>query len=142
MRLLGVDLGGKRTGLALGDDLLGTASAYDVLHIADQSQLLQAVVKVIEKEQPDTIVVGLPLNMDGSVGPSAKRATSFAKQLARYVEPTPVELHDERLTSAQADEHLLAGELTRKQKKKRQDAVAAAVLLTDYMQARGRDPRE
>lgn len=134
MRLLAIDLGDKRTGLALGDRVTGTASPLSVLEIPlaerDGASLLDRLATVIEEElgPQDTLVLGFPLNMDGSEGPRAKLCRGFGTRLAART-GRAVLLADERRTSARADELMARSGLTHKQKKARRDAIAAAAIL-------------
>lgn len=130
-RYLAVDLGGKRTGLAVGDDLTRIATPVDVLEIPPGPRLIEAIRRAIAEQGPDAIVIGLPLNMDGSEGEAAKQVRAFGSLLAEATS-LPVEFHDERLTS-RAAELDLAGLYTRKGKKRRLDAVAAARILSGYL---------
>lgn len=132
MRLLAVDLGGKRTGLAIGDDETGIASPLEVLEIPSGPRLVAAIAAVVRAERPDAIVVGLPLNMDGSEGPAAAAARAFGAELAG-AGATPVHFHDERLSSRAAEQDI-AGLYTRKGRKRRLDAVAAARILQGYLE--------
>ncbi|MGA0172320.1 MAG: Holliday junction resolvase RuvX, partial [Phycisphaerales bacterium] len=111
-RYLAVDLGGKRTGLAVGDDLTRIASPVDVLEIPPGPRLVEAILGAIREHGPDAIVVGLPLNMDGTEGDAAKQVRAFGDLLVSATS-LPVEYHDERLTS-RAAELDLAGLYTRK----------------------------
>jgi putative Holliday junction resolvase len=131
MRYLAVDLGGKRTGLAVGDDLTRIASPVDVLEIPPGPRLVEAILRAIAEHGPDALVIGLPLNMDGSEGEASKQARAFGDLLANAAS-LPIEFHDERLTS-RAAELDLAGLYTRKGKKRRLDAVAAARILSGYL---------
>ncbi|MGA1043789.1 MAG: Holliday junction resolvase RuvX [Phycisphaerales bacterium] len=131
MRYLAVDLGGKRTGLAVGDDLTRIASPVDVLEIPPGPRLVEAILRAIAEHGPDALVIGLPLNMDGSEGEAAKQVRAFGDLLAKAAS-LPIEFHDERLTS-RAAELDLAGLYTRKGKKRRLDAVAAARILSGYL---------
>ena len=132
MRYLAIDLGGKRTGLAVGDDETRIASPLDVIETSAETERWRQLQKVIEAEAPDALVVGLPLNMDGSDGPAAKNARAFADQLAQRT-GLPVHLHDERLSSAAADEAMANTGLTHGQKKQRRDALAAAAILRGFL---------
>ncbi|HOA75726.1 MAG TPA: Holliday junction resolvase RuvX [Phycisphaerae bacterium] len=135
MRYLGVDFGTKRIGLALADagEAGGIASPLKILQARPQpAQNAQAILDVADEYGADAIVIGLPLNMDGTEGPQAKLSKSLAAALTQ-LGSLPVHLHDERLTSHAADHKLLDRDLTRKQKKARHDAVAAAVLLESFL---------
>ena len=133
MRYLGIDLGDKRTGVAVGDSVTGIATPLDVIETGSADERLARLRGVIEREGPDELVVGWPLNMDGSVGPSAEKCKAFADQLAELTR-LPVRLHDERLTSAEADEQMAMTGLTHKQKKARRDALAAAAILRGFFE--------
>mgnify|MGYP001406664380 CR=1 FL=1 len=137
MRYLAIDLGEKRTGLALGDAHSGIVSPLKVLEIgaaADGGRaLLDGVAKVAREHRPDGIVIGLPLNMDdGSEGPAAKRSREFGRRLGELI-GTPVHYFDERLTSSEADWAMAGSGLTHGQKKARRDALAAAAILRDFL---------
>ena len=133
MRCLAVDLGRKRTGLALGDTSTGTAGPLRVLETSTETALLAKVLHAIEVHGPDLVVLGLPLNMDGTEGPAAAAARAFGTALARQ---TTVKLafQDERLTSFAAEQVLAGSGRTRREKKKLHDALAAVEILQDYMQ--------
>lgn len=141
VRYLGVDLGSKRVGLAISDPDSGVVSP---LRVVDASANLDATARLIldaaEEYDAGGIVIGLPLNMDGSEGPQARLSKQLAEAVrksarARGIAPVPeVHLHDERLTSHAADRRLLERQLTRKKKKARQDAVAAQILLESFIE--------
>lgn len=133
MRYLAIDLGDKRTGLAVGDDRVRLATPLVVLQVGDRVALLKKIGEAIEEQGPGALVVGLPLNMDDSEGPMAKKARGFARELEMKF-GLPVYLQDERLSSAAAEDKLRDRELTRGQKKQRRDALAAAELLGSFLQ--------
>jgi len=131
-RYLGVDLGTRRIGLALSTPE-GIASPLEILSArADLAENARAILAVADEYGAEAIVVGLPLNMDGSEGPQAKLSNAAAAAL-RALGSLPVYLHDERLTSHAADHRLIDRGLTRKKKKARQDAVAAQILLESFL---------
>ena len=137
---VGVDHGTKRIGLAIADPSGSIASPAGVLAAPGTgSKNAAAVVKWAEDREPAGFVVGLPLNMDGSRGPQAQICEQFAAELAR-LSSLPVELWDERLSSFQADSWMTDAGLTRAQRKKRRDALAAQVILQSFLDARRRDP--
>ena len=131
MRYLAIDLGDKRTGVAIGDDLTGIVTPLDVIETASDHERFIRLRDLIEWEGPGALVVGWPLNMDGSAGPSAEKCKAFADKLSEATR-LPAHLHDERLTSAAADEQMAMSGLTHKQKKARRDALAAAEILRGY----------
>ena len=134
MRYLCIDLGDKRTGVAAGDDVTGIATPIEVVNTANPGERLRQLVSLIEREGPDALVVGLPLNMDDSEGPSAKKVRAFIQELAAATKLT-VHAHDERLTSVEADEQMAMSGLTHKQKKARRDALAAAAILRGFFES-------
>src|SRR4051812_4950377 len=106
MRTLAIDLGTRRVGLALSDEGGKYATPLDVLNISSLEQALEVVVSLIEKERVERTVVGLPLNMDDSVGPAAKEALAWGRKLAAKV-GRPVFYVDERLSSFAAEQTLI-----------------------------------
>lgn len=132
MRYLAIDLGERRTGLALGDDQTGIASPIDCVEIAPGPQLLRVIIETIRRHEPDAIVLGLPLNMDGTEGPQARRVRAFGQLLSEQTDQ-PIHYQDERLTSFAADQRLARTGRTHKQKKQRRDAIAAAEILRDFL---------
>jgi putative holliday junction resolvase len=132
MRILAVDLGDVRTGLAAGEDVTGTVQPLEVIVERDEQRRLEKIAAAIADFGPDLILVGLPINMDDTEGPRAIAARSFGARLAERT-GLPVDFHDERLSSFEADESLKGSGLTHKGKKKVQDAIAAANILQDWM---------
>ncbi len=127
MRLLGVDLGDKRTGLATGDTATGTVFPLDVLHVNRGDALLKAVSNACSEHGVDAIVLGMPFNMDGTEGPRAELTRLFGSTLSQATD-LPVHYLDERLTSFEA-EHRLRGQ----RGGPGSDAVAAAILLEEFI---------
>jgi len=141
IRYLGVDLGTKRIGLALSEPEGGIVSPLLVLGARpDVTGNATAILEVADRYAAGAIVIGLPLNMDGSEGPQAKLSRKAAAAI-RQAGNLPVHLHDERLTSHAADRRLAGRELSRQKKSVRQDAVAAQILLESFLesQAAGAD---
>lgn len=135
MRHLAIDLGDKRTGLAVGDTVTRLVSALDVLEVPvtrnSGGDLLAAIVKAVTEQGPRVLVVGLPYNMDDTEGPRAKGVRLFADRITKAT-GLPVVFQDERLTSAAADWSMARSGMTRGEKKARRDAIAAATILRDY----------
>ena len=134
MRFLAIDLGDKRTGLALGDDQTRIASPLGVLEIptTQESALLEAIEGAVREHDAGALVIGLPLNMDDTEGPRAKLARAMADNIAAHT-GLAIHLYDERLTSADADWSMAQSGLTHKQKKSRRDALAAAAILRGFL---------
>jgi putative Holliday junction resolvase len=133
--VLGIDAGERRVGVALSDELRVLASPLCVLNRAHGlARVLDALTAVAQREGVAQLVVGWPLNADGSVGKQARRAQDFARVAARVV-GLPVELWDERLSTQEAEAIVRAqGRATRRVRQRGQlDAIAAAVILQDYL---------
>ena len=135
MRYLAIDLGDKRTGLAVGDDETGLATPAATLPVAPGPALVEAIVRMIREHEADTLVLGLPLNADGSEGPRAKGTRQFGVTLQAATD-VPIYYQDERLTTYAADQRLARTGQTHKQKKAARDAIAAAEILQDFMRNR------
>ncbi len=131
MRYLAIDYGTKRTGLAICDADETLASPLAV--IESRGKLLEKIAQIVTAENVEAIVLGLPLNMDGSEGAQTKLVLKFADQLQAHVQ-IPVYLHDERLSSFAAEEKLAPADLTKGKQKKRLDAVAAAEILEAFLE--------
>ena len=131
MRYLAIDFGDKRTGLAVGDDVTRIAGPVDVIQTGTPEQYLTRLAEAVDRHGADALVVGLPLNMDGTEGAAAKKYRAFAQQLAERC-GLPVHLVDERLSSDHAEGKLDRSGLTHGQKKSRRDALAAATILQDF----------
>lgn len=133
MRYLGIDLGSKRIGLALGD-AKGLVTPLKALTAgASMERNAHLVLEVADEYGADEIVIGLPLNMDDTEGPQARPSRQLAEAIHQLGGP-PVHLHDERLSSHAADARLRERDLTRGQKKARQDALAAQCILQSYVE--------
>jgi putative Holliday junction resolvase len=136
MRALGIDPGSKRIGLAVSDPGGTIASPLAVLQRSRSPRHdLDELARTARAEHVEVIVIGLPLNMDGSAGPAAKAATALARRLATLVD-VPVELHDERRTTASADQSMLAAGLNAIERRQRVDKVAAAIMLQSWLDKR------
>jgi putative Holliday junction resolvase len=135
MRYLAIDLGQRRTGLATGDDETGMVfPAGQIAILASQSdRLSRAIADAAIEHGAESIVVGLPVNMDGSEGEAAKRTRAFGDALSA-VSKLPVHYQDERLTSFAADQSMARSGRTRGQKKELRDALAAAQILRDFLE--------
>jgi putative Holliday junction resolvase len=124
-------------GLALSDPSLTIARPFDVLGARRLDVLFEALARIIAEQEVDRIVLGLPLQMDGTPGLAAEEVEEFAEKLrARFA--LPVELWDERLTTAQAERAMLDADLSRAKRKLRRDKVAAQMILQSYLDAHRR----
>ena len=137
MRTLAIDLGSRRVGLAVSDEGGTFATPYDVLFVSSEEAAVDPILKVVAREGIERLVVGLPLNMDDSVGPQARKVIEWGNGLSKRV-AKPVLFVDERLSSFDAEQTLIerkrSGEhITRNQKKKQLDAMAAAGFLQAFL---------
>ena len=130
MRYLAIDHGKKRTGLAVCDAGETIASPLTVLETL--AGLIEKIAEIIETEEIEAVVIGLPLNMDDTEGSQAKLVRRFAENLKQKV-GLPVLLHDERLSSFEAKQKLADAELSPAKKRKRLDAIAAAEILQSFL---------
>jgi putative Holliday junction resolvase len=133
-RLLGLDLGEKTIGLALSDILLTVATPYETLKRGKFSADAAKIETIAAKEGAGGLVVGLPLNMDGSDGPSAQSARAFARNFAGR-SMLPISLWDERLSTTAVTRDMIAADVSRKRRAAAVDRVAAAYLLQGALDA-------
>jgi putative Holliday junction resolvase len=134
MRYLAIDYGNKHIGLALCDAAETVASPLTT--IDGQKDLIAKIADIVDRENVQAVVVGLPLNMDDSVGAAAKKVFRFGEQLERELD-VPVHFQDERLTTFSAEHRLAPAEFTKKKMRKHLDAVAAAEILESFLQQKG-----
>lgn len=139
-RILGIDYGTKRIGLAISDSGGSIASPLKQVAAAGRSaDDAAAVLRIADENRAEELLIGLPVNMDGTEGPQAKLTRAFADKLEALT-ARPVRFWDERLSSRTAEAYLAQADLTRKQKKKRRDAVAAQVILQSYLDRESTPP--
>ena len=135
MRVVGVDLGTKRIGIAVSDPGGILASPYEVIaRTNDAPAHRRRIAAIVSETAAERVVVGLPLSMDGSVGPAASAAIDEAQALAEVV-LVPVETFDERLTTVTADRSMIERNMRAGARRKVVDKVAAAVLLQAWLDA-------
>lgn len=133
-RILGVDYGRRRVGLALSDPTGLLASGLCTLEVEDAIHAAKLVASAAHEHGATAIVVGLPVNMDGSRGPMAEEVAEFARRLEVRAELRVV-LWDERMTTGMAERMLLAADLSRERRKAVRDKVAAQLILQGYLDA-------
>ena len=131
-RILALDLGSRRIGLALSDELGLTAQGLPTLHRTTKQHDFDSLGRVIAEYGVERVVVGHPLNMNGSEGPRARQAALFARTLANRCE-LPVALWDERLTTRQAQRVLRESGVGLRKRTKAIDRMAAVLILQSYM---------
>ena len=133
-RILGVDFGDRRTGVAISDDARVIAFPRETLECPRMEQAAAAVARLAQAEQVAEIVVGHPLNMDGSRGPRAERTEAFCEEVARRTE-IPLRLWDERLSSRMAESVLIETGTRREKRRGAVDRLAAQIILQSYLDA-------
>jgi putative Holliday junction resolvase len=136
VRYLAVDYGTKRIGLAVCDEL--EFGAYPLATLTRSRSLhhdLAEIARLATMEQAEGIVVGLPLNADGTRGPAAEAAAAFARSLGKHTS-LPITLHDEFLTTFEAEEELIAADVSRRKRRAVIDQMAAVHLLESFLRAK------
>ena len=133
MRVLGIDLGSKRIGIATSDRSGTIATPYTVLlRCGSMGGDHRNIAKMVVEEEAEAVIVGLPLNMDGSEGKAAQAARVEAARMATVV-GVPVHVHDERLTTVEADRVLMEQKMNAQARRRVVDQVAAAVMLQSWL---------
>ena len=132
MRILAIDHGTKRIGIAISDELRMIAQPLEFIPAEPFADVLARLKELIRDKELELILVGLPRNMDGSYGPAALRVQDFVAAL-RGALTVPIQTWDERLTSAQANRVLIQGNVRRDKRKQKVDKMAAAILLQSYL---------
>lgn len=133
MRYLGLDLGSRTLGMALSDPLGMFASSYQIIrHNEEYERLINDVRDVVLEKKIGAIVLGLPKNMNNTIGPKGELSFQFKKMLEDKLN-IPVYLEDERLTTKQAENILIHNDTSRKKRKKVIDSMAATIILQSYL---------
>jgi len=132
MRILGLDIGDKRIGISISDELLLTAQSLRVIERRETISDIRQIKEIVDSYGVSEVVIGMPFNMDGSEGFKADIVRKFTETFKKYVD-IPVLHEDERLTTAQAHRSMLEGDLSRGKRKKRVDAIAAQLILQTYL---------
>ncbi len=133
-RILAIDYGRARHGLALSDPLGITAQPLPAVAARNAAKALDEIAALCEDRGVTLVVVGLPLKMDGTEGPAAAEVRRYAEQVKARL-ALPVEMWDERLTTAQAERAMLDHDLSRAKRKVHRDAMAAQILLQTWLDA-------
>lgn len=134
-RLLAIDLGAKRVGLAVTDELQITVTPLETIERRSWKELLRRVAAVVESYDARALIIGLPLNMDGTSGRAAEDASRIAKNFRKSLS-VPVFLQDERLTSLAAESDLRAQGVNAGEIARRVDSESAAIILRDFLGTR------
>jgi len=136
-RILGLDVGHRRVGVAVSDELGLTAQAVAVIANTGEDDVMEAIAALVEQYDAARIVVGLPKRTDGTLGPEAENIRAFGQRLAGFV-GIPVEYWDERFSTAEAERMLISAGLRRSRRRQVVDQVAAGIILQGYLDSRRR----
>lgn len=132
MRLMGLDVGEKTIGVAKSDELGLTAQGLEVIRRKSLEEDLNRLVELINEYEIEEIIVGLPKNMNGTIGPRAELIKDFSEDIKSKIE-IPISFWDERLTTVVAEKTLLEANVSRKKRKKVIDKIAAMLILQGYL---------
>ena len=142
MRIMGLDLGSKTVGVAISDPLLITAQGIEIIRRKEENKLRQTLARIealIEEYGVDTIVLGLPKNMNDTLGERAQLSLEFKEKLERRT-GLPVVMWDERLTTVAADKAMMEAGIRREKRKDYVDKIAACLILQGYLDKREKEP--
>ena len=135
MRYLGLDLGSRTLGIAVSETGLIASNYKTIRHEEEYDRLLDEVKALVEELKIDTVVLGFPKNMNNTIGPKGELSLEFKEKLEKIIN-IPVVLQDERLSTKSALDTLIKGNVSRKDRKKVVDSVAATIILQTYLERR------
>ncbi|MFP4662458.1 MAG: Holliday junction resolvase RuvX [Halanaerobiales bacterium] len=141
MRSMGLDFGDKTIGVSISDPMGWTAQSKGVIRRTNLADDFSELKKYIDEYSVDEIVVGLPVNMNGTMGKRAEKTNQFVNFLKKRLD-MPIKLWDERLTTSQAEGILLEADMSRKKRKKVIDQIAANIILQSYLDAKSKNKEE
>ena len=133
--IIGLDLGEKRIGVAISDETATISNAIDTIKVTGIRDSINRISEIAGLHAAEEIVIGLPLNMNGTKGPQAERAISFAEKLEKKVS-CKISTFDERLTTAQGEAILISADMSRKKRRQNIDKLAAQIMLQAYLDRR------
>jgi putative Holliday junction resolvase len=133
-RIMALDVGGRRIGVALSDSSRVLASPLTTLRAEPRARVIAQIAELVMQHEVAALVVGLPLTLGGEVGPQAKLVQAFAEELGSAL-AVPIHLFDERLTSVAAERMMLDMGVKPERRKARIDEVAASIILQDFLEA-------
>ena len=137
MRILALDVGDKRIGVAISDELEIAAHSLTTIHRSDRNRDFASIRQIIEEYNVEEIVVGMPVMMNGTMGIQGEKVSKFVEELKREI-TVPVIFMDERLSTRFVEKVLIDADVSRKKRGKVIDKLAAVVILQDYMSSRGK----
>ena len=135
MRYLGLDLGSRTLGIAVSETGLIASNYKTIRHEEEYDRLLDDVKSLVDELKIDTVVLGFPKNMNNTIGPKGELSLEFKEKLEKLIN-IPVVLQDERLSTKSALDTLIKGNVSRKDRKKVVDSVAATIILQTYLDRR------
>ncbi len=136
MRILALDHGTKRIGVAISDELKLIAQPVEFIPAEPFAEFLTRLKQLLRDREVELVLVGMPRNMDGSYGPASLKVQEFVATLNSAI-TVPIKTWDERLTSVQANRFLIENKVRREQRKQKVDKMAAAILLQSYLDSLG-----
>ena len=137
MRYLGLDLGSRTLGIAISDLTGVIATSYKIIrHNEEYNKLVDEILKIVKEEKISDIVLGLPKNMDNTIGYKGELSISFKEKLEKKIQ-IPIYLQDERLTTKEAESILIKNDTSRKKRKKVIDSLAATIILQSFLDKKG-----
>ena len=134
-KIIGLDVGSKTVGIAISDLMGGTAQGYDTLRIDEEKNELgiNQLVDIIQKEKVGTVIIGLPKNMNNSIGFRGEASLQYKEQLQEALPSLEIIMWDERLSTMAAERSLLEADVSRQKRKKVIDKMAAVFILQGYL---------
>ena len=136
MRILALDHGSKRIGVAMSDETQTIAQPLEYIPARPFADFLARLKQLLAEKEISLVLIGLPRNMDGSYGAAAQNVEAFAAALKTAI-AVPIKFWDERLTSVQANKILIQNQVRRAKRKEKVDKMAAAILLQSYLDGKG-----
>ncbi|OZB90572.1 Holliday junction resolvase RuvX [Paenibacillus sp. XY044] len=137
MRIMGLDYGDRKIGVAVSDLFGWTAQGLEVVERRRDGAEMQRIADLVREQEVEEIVVGLPKNMNGSIGPRGEICIEFADKLKDMLN-LPVHLWDERLTTVSAERTLLEADVSRKKRRQVVDKMAASLILQNYLDSKSK----
>jgi putative holliday junction resolvase len=134
-RIIGLDLGEQRIGVAISDETATISNAIDTIKVTGIRGSINRICEIAALNAAEEIVIGLPLNMNGTKGPQAEKAISFAEKLKKKIS-CKVSTFDERLTTSQGEAILVSADMSRKKRRQSIDRLAAQIMLQAYLDRR------
>ncbi len=131
-KYLGIDFGMRRIGIAISDSTATVSRLFEVIDLQKEKKIFNKLASVVKDNGIIEVIIGLPKNMDGSLGPQAEKTIEFSKELEKNIE-VPVKLWDERLTTVAAQRVLIDADVSRKKRKQVIDGLAAQLILQGYL---------